>query len=206
MFLKVGWRRYNKWTKIKSPPLSLLFLQKGTLVQWSFYCGCGASVCNTLHTCISDFIFNGLTAQNGLQPPSLKEALYQCHTLTVLLDFSFTLRWSTSALRIRKPHSEFLNLTPNSQKTSLRIQNITPNPKTSLRIQNLTPNSKIALRILDPLSKLQNLTPNSKTSLWIKKKLTPNSKTSLRIQKAHSEFLILIYTEASQWFSTTSTQ
>ena len=94
----------------------------------------------------------------------IRYSLGKCITLTVLIDFSFTLRWSTSALpilsstpnswtslRIRKPHSEFLNLTPNSQKTSLRIQkHHSEFTKTHSEFKNLTPNSKSALRIFDP--------------------------------------------------------
>ena len=135
----------------------------------------------------------------------IRYSLGKCITLTVLIDFSFTLRWSTSALpilnstpnswtslRIRKPHSEFLNLTPNSQKTSLRIQ------KHHSEFKKLTPNSKTSLWIQKSYSEFLNFSPNCKISLRIQKhhselkkthsefkNLTPNSKSALRIFDPH---------------------
>ena len=89
------------------------------------------------------------------------------------------IRWPNSALRIpnytpnSKPHSDFLNLTPNS-KNSLRIQ------KTHSELKKLTPNSKNSLRIKNTHSEF--------------KKLTPNSKSPLRILKTHSDYIRVIMT------------
>ena len=140
-----------------------------------------------------------IVSQPFTQPVSIIRH-HTCHLLFCSRAFSllnlilgWDVRWPTSALRIPndtpnpKPHSEFLNLTPNC-KNSLRIL------KTHSKFLKLTPNSKNSLRILKTHSKFLKLTRNSKNSLRILKthskflKLTPNSKNSLRILKPHSEF------------------
>ena len=121
----------------------------------------------------------------------------ECQTTLLILNPTITeflnLTW------ILEPHSEFLNLTPNS-KTSLRIQ------KHHSEFKKLTRNSKTSLQIQKSHSEFLNLTPHSKISLRIQKHDSELKKNSLRIQKAWQIFEPHTYTEASQWFSSTSTQ